>query len=121
MADSANQIARIAFFYMSNPASPTPAVPRRTFLKSSATLAAGAAVAASKPTFLTAAERKRSIGANDRIRIAHIGVGSRGREAHFVNGTLPHLKEMNFEVVAFADPWKHAGDQMNARVRWRRS
>jgi predicted dehydrogenase len=92
----------------------TPALNRRTFLKSSG-IAAAAAVTWKNP--LTAAERARSIGANDRIRIAQIGVGNRGRDAHFVKGILPHVKETNFEVVAIADPWKKAREDMNAKVK----
>jgi predicted dehydrogenase len=94
---------------------PATPLPRRDFLKTSAAVAAGTALAT--PRFLSAAERKRAIGANDRIRIAQIGVGSRGRDAHFVKGILPHLKETNFEVVAIADPWKQAREDMNAKVK----
>ena len=92
----------------------TPALDRRTFLKSSG-IAAAAAATWKNP--LTAAERARSIGANERIRIAQIGVGNRGRDAHFVKGILPHVKETNFEVVAIADPWKKAREDMNAKVK----
>jgi predicted dehydrogenase len=91
-----------------------PALPRRDFLKASATLAAGAALT---PRFLTAAERARSIGANDRIRIAQIGCGSRGRGAHLEKGILPHLKATNFEVVAIADPWKKSRDGTNEVIK----
>ncbi len=100
---------------MNTPA-PTTTLPRREFLSTSAKVAAGAALAASTPRFLTAAERARSIGANDRIRIAHIGCGSRGRDAHLVNGTLPHKDATNFEVVAIADVWKGAREKMNGVV-----
>jgi predicted dehydrogenase len=92
-------------------------LPRRGFLKSSAGLAAGAALATSTPRFLTAAERTRSIGANARIRIAQIGCGSRGRDAHLKNGILPHLAATNFEVVAIADPWSKAREQINAKIK----
>ena len=93
----------------------TPApLPRRDFLKTSAALAAGATLA---PRFLTAAERTRSIGANDRIRIAQIGVGSRGRGAHLEKGIIPHLAATNFEVVAIADPWKKARTDTNAVIK----
>ena len=102
---------------MNKPATPKPTIPRRDFLKSSATLAAGAAIASSTPTFLTAAERKRSIGANERIRIAQIGCGSRGRGAHLEKGILPHLKETNFEVVAIADPWKTSREGTNGKIK----
>ena len=93
---------------------PPPALPRRDFLKTSATLAAGAALA---PRFLTAAERTRSIGANSRIRIANIGCGSRGRTAHLEKGIIPHLAATNFEVVAIADPWRKAREDTNALVK----
>ena len=92
-------------------------LPRREFLKSSTTLAAGAALAATTPRFLTAAERARSIGANDRIRIAQIGVGSRGRGAHLEKGILPHVKATNFEVVAIADTWKVAREGTNEVIK----
>jgi predicted dehydrogenase len=80
-------------------------LPRRSFLKSSATLAAGAAVAASTPRLASAAEQKRVIGANDRIRIAQLGCGSRGRTAH-MEGIHKHVASTNFEIVAVVDPYK---------------
>jgi predicted dehydrogenase len=92
----------------------TPAVPRRSFIKTSG-IAAAAAMAWKNP--LTAAERKRSIGANDRIRIAQIGCGSRGKGAHLEKGILPHVKETNFEVVAIADPWKLSREGTNAVIK----
>jgi predicted dehydrogenase len=100
-----------------NPEPTTPAFPRRNFLKTSAGLAAGAAFATSTPRFLTAAERNRSIGANSRIRIAQIGCGSRGRDAHLKSGILPHLAATNFEVVAIADPWSKAREEINAKIK----
>ncbi len=92
----------------------TPALPRRDFLKASAAVAAAATVWKNP---LTAAERARSIGANDRIRIAQIGVGSRGKGAHLEKGILPHVKETNFEVVAIADPWKKSREGTNAVIK----
>jgi predicted dehydrogenase len=80
-------------------------LPRRSFLKSSAALAAGAAVVASTPRILSAAENKRVIGANSRIRIAQVGCGSRGRTAH-MEGIHKHVNETNFEIVAVVDPYK---------------
>ncbi len=88
-------------------------LPRRDFLKISATLATGSALA--RP--LTAGERARSIGANSRIRIAQIGCGSRGRLAHLEKGIIPHLAATNFEVVALADPWSKALEDTNALVK----
>jgi predicted dehydrogenase len=94
---------------------PKPTVlPRRDFLKTSAVLAAGATLA--RP--LTAGERARSIGANDRIRIAQIGCGDRGRTAH-MEGIHKHLEATNFEIVALADPWSKAREEANGMVnKW---
>lgn len=94
-----------------SPADATP-MPRRDFLKTSASLAATAALA--RP--LTAAERTRSIGANSRIRIAQIGCGNRGRTAH-MTGIYKHVKETNFEIVALADPWSKSREMANAKVK----
>jgi predicted dehydrogenase len=100
---------------MNTPASDS-TVPRRSFLKSTATLATGAAVAVSTPRFLTAAERARSIGANSKIRIAQIGCGSRGRTAH-MDGILKHVATTNFDIVAVSDPWSKAREEANAMVK----
>ncbi len=94
--------------------SSTPSLRRRSFLASSARLAAGVAAVGAAPRFLSAAERTRSIGANSRIRIALIGCGVRGRGSHLDNGILPHRAALNFDVVALADPWTQARDQANA-------
>src|SRR5690606_30717482 len=99
-ADTSNFTLHPSF--LRYPMSTPPALPRRNFLKTSTTLAASAALAAATPRFLTAAERRRSIGANDRIRIAQIGCGDRGCLAHLKDGILPHLAATNFEVVAIA-------------------
>ena len=98
----------------SSPA-PAPAMPRRDFLKTSATFAAASALGAT--TSVSAATYKRSIGANERIRIAQIGCGSRGRGAHLEKGILPHLQATNFEVVAIADPWKKSREDTNAKIK----
>ena len=93
----------------------TPAIPRRDFLKTSATLAAGLALGAARP--LSAASQKRVMGANDRIRIAQIGCGSRGKDAHIKSGILPHVDATNFEIVALADPWRQHREETNALVK----
>ena len=86
---------------------------RRDFLKTAGGVAAAAYIG---PSLLTAAERKRSIGANDRIRIGIIGCGSRGRDAH-MTGIYKHVQSTNFEIVALADPWRIAREQANAMVK----
>ncbi len=89
-------------------------MPRRDFLRRSAGLALGVAMASGGR--LTAVERKRSIGANDRIRIGVIGCGDRGCNAH-MEGVYKHAEAMNLEIVALADPWRIAREQANAKVR----
>lgn len=97
----------------SQPSAP-PALPRRDFLKTSAAWALGAAFASTAS--LTAAERRRAIGANDRIRIGIIGCGERGRNAH-MEGIYKHVEATNFEIVAVCDPWRVAREQANAKVK----
>ena len=97
---------------MSTPSSPS-TVTRRDFIKASATLAAGVALTAPS---LSARERARSIGANDRIRIGIIGCGERGRTAHMA-GIHAHLATTNFEIVALADPWRIHREQANGMVK----
>lgn len=92
----------------------SPALPRREFLKTAAGLALSAAAVSSRP--LSAAERRRALGANDRIRIALIGCGDRGCNAH-LEGIYKHVAAANFEVVALADPWRLARERANAKVR----
>lgn len=89
-------------------------MPRRRFIQTSAGWALGTALASRG--VLTAAERQRSIGANDRIRIGVIGCGNRGRNAH-MEGIYKHVQESNFEIVALADPWRVAREQANAKVK----
>ena len=88
-------------------------IPRRSFLKTSAGIAAATAIGA-RP--LTAAERTRSIGANSRIRIAQIGCGNRGRTAH-MEGIHKHVDATNFEIVAVADTWSKAREEANGMVK----
>lgn len=61
-----------------------------------------AAVGAAALTF-TARSYARIAGANDRIRIAQIGCGGRGRLAH-MDGVHKHDAQQNAEFVAVSDP-----------------
>src|SRR5688572_16491272 len=88
---------------------------QRSYYVKTSGLAAAAAITWQNP--LTAAERKRSIGAKERIRIAQIGCGSRGRGAHLEKGLIPHVEAHNFEVVAIADPWKVSREGTNAVIK----
>ena len=85
---------------------------RRNLLK----IAGSAAAATALSSCVSAATRRRSIGANDRIRIGMIGCGDRGRNAH-MKGVYKHVKETNFEIVALADPWRVAREQANGLVK----
>src|SRR6266542_6219324 len=91
----------------------TPSLKRRDFLKTSG-LAAAAAVAWKNP--LSAAERMRAIGANDRIRVAQLGCGSRGVGTH-MKEMKKHIKEANFEYVAVCDTWKVHREQAAATAK----
>jgi predicted dehydrogenase len=68
-------------------------VDRRTFLKHSATLAGAA----------TALSYSRILGANDRIALAHVGIGNRGHQLVDIAGKL-HQRH-NVEVTAVCDLW----------------
>jgi len=85
---------------------------RRKLLK----IAGSAAAAYAAPAAVDAATRRRSVGANDRIRIGIIGCGSRGRGAH-MKGLYPHIQASNFEITALADPWRIAREEANSLVK----
>ena len=86
---------------------------RRQFV---ATATAASLAGVSAGAVLTAAERTRAIGANDRIRIGVIGCGDRGQNA-LMKGVQKHLQTMNVEFVAVCDPWRVARETANAKVR----
>src|SRR5438874_8085470 len=56
---------------------------RRAFLNRSAVIAAGATALGS-----TALSYSRTVGANDRISLGHIGIGNRGTELDWIAGRL---------------------------------
>ena len=71
---------------------------RRSFLNKATAVAAGAATLPS-----TAISYDRIIGANDRISLAHIGVGSRGRELDWIASRLKD--QHNVEMTTVCDLW----------------
>ena len=71
---------------------------RRTFLHKSSSLIAGGA--ALYPTALSYA---RIAGANDRISLGHIGIGSRGRDLLEIVAILH--RDHNVEMTAVCDLW----------------
>jgi predicted dehydrogenase len=73
-------------------------IDRRTFLGKSGMVAGGAALTA------TALSYTKILGANDRISLGHIGIGSRGRELVEIVGAL--RSRHNVEMTAVCDLWK---------------
>jgi predicted dehydrogenase len=71
---------------------------RRTFLTTSALVAAGAAFSN------TALSYGRIVGANDRISLCHIGTGSRGGDLDWIVSQLK--SSHNVEVTAVCDLWR---------------
>lgn len=74
---------------------------RREFLKQGGLVAAAAAVGWNAKSY------GAIVGANDRVRVGVVGAGDR-----MLGGDIPAFvasqKEMNFELVAVSDIWKHA-------------
>ena len=71
---------------------------RRSFLNRTASMLAGTALGA------TAASYGRIVGANDRIFLGHIGIGSRGGELDWIASRLK--EKHNVEMTAVCDLWK---------------
>jgi predicted dehydrogenase len=82
---------------------------RRTFIASSA------AIAAASQVFPTASSR--AAGANERIRIGFIGPGGRGFDAH-VKTLSKHQKEgMNIELASVCDVYSVQRDEVAAYIK----
>ncbi len=71
---------------------------RRSFLHRTASMLAGTALGA------TAASYGRIVGANDRVSLGHIGIGSRGGELDWIVSRL--RAKHNVEMTAVCDLWK---------------
>ena len=76
----------------------TEKIDRRSFLSKSATIMGGAALAS------TALSYKNIVGANDRISLAHVGIGSRGSELDQIAAQLKTSHRV--EMTAVCDLWK---------------
>jgi len=72
---------------------------RRDFLSASAVVIAGRVVLPG-----TAASYERILGANDRISLGHIGIGSRGRDLDLIASKLQSSHHV--EMTAVCDLWK---------------
>src|SRR6266567_1336201 len=90
-----------------NEKSPSPGVPRREFIKKTAT---AAAVVASAPLLKTPVYGQNQApstgvtGANSRIVVGFIGVGGQGFNAH-VRQVKSHASENNVALAAVCDVW----------------
>jgi predicted dehydrogenase len=71
---------------------------RRTFLKQSAIVAAGALAFSAK-------SYARIMGANDRVRVGVIGFSDRLKYS-LLPSFMNHSKELNFEIIGVSDIWK---------------
>src|SRR5436189_6252485 len=88
---------------------------RREFL---ASITAAGAISPVAPRGLDAKTQRRSIGANDRIRIGLIGCGSRGIGTEMAS-VRDHATAENVEVVAVYDPWRVAmADAASKAKEW---
>jgi predicted dehydrogenase len=83
---------------------PKKEIKRREFLQKSLVLAAGSAALRS-----TAFSYARIAGANERISLGHVGIGSRGTELDSIVSTLKDSH--NVEVTAVCDLWTHNREQ----------
>jgi len=72
---------------------------RRDFLKKASAGAAGTVLLS------TAKSYARVLGANDRVRVAFVGLGDRAKDA-LVPSFMAHAKELNFELVGLSDIWR---------------
>ncbi|PYV46317.1 MAG: hypothetical protein DMG92_18350 [Acidobacteria bacterium] len=75
---------------------------RRTFLAGSAAVI-GAAVIPNAVSYA------RILGANDRISLAHIGIGNRGQELDWI--IAQHKIDKNVEMTAVCDLWNMRRDR----------
>src|SRR5437588_12063922 len=88
---------------------------RREFLQQGAAMAAGgAAIAAGSPAMTgSALSYSRTVGANDRISLGHIGIGNRGTELDWIAGRLKD--KHNVEMTAVCDLWTVNREKAAAR------
>jgi predicted dehydrogenase len=80
---------------------------RRDFLSKSAVAIAGSAVLPR-----TAASYEKTLGANDRISLGHIGIGNRGGELDQIASQLKSTH--NVEMTAVCDLWKNNREKATA-------
>ncbi len=91
----------------------TPEQTRRDFLKA---VTAATAVSFVAPRGVDAITQRRSLGANDRIRIGIIGCGSRGVGTE-MDSVHKHAQAENLEVIAVYDPWRVASEEAAGKAK----
>lgn len=89
------------------------AVSRRHFIRESAK--ASAAVYAAALGF-SAKSYENIIGANDRVRLGVVGYSDRFRQA-LLPSFMNHHKELNFDIIAVSDLWKHRREEGQAFLK----
>ncbi|HEX5082840.1 MAG TPA: Gfo/Idh/MocA family oxidoreductase [Blastocatellia bacterium] len=83
---------------------------RRDFIRTTSAAAAGAGL-----TNLNVLRPERVMGANGRVRVAIVGAGERMLSS-LVPAFFSHAEELNFELVAVCDIWKHHRETHTARI-----
>jgi predicted dehydrogenase len=83
---------------------------RRDFIRTTSAVAAGAGL-----TNLNILRPERVMGANGRVRVAIVGAGER-MMGSLVPAFFSMAEELNFEVVAVCDIWKHHRETNSAKI-----
>ena len=84
---------------------------RRDFVKTTSVAAAGLAA-----TSMPAYSYDRIIGSNGKVRVAIVGAGDRMTQS-LVPAFFSQSEELNFELVAVCDIWKHHRETNTAKIQ----
>lgn len=84
---------------------------RRDFIRTSSAAAAGAGL-----TNLNVLRPERVLGSNGRVRVAIVGAGDRMMSS-LVPAFFTQSEELNFELVAVCDIWKHHRETNSAKIQ----
>src|SRR5262245_20804574 len=83
---------------------------RRDFIRTTSAVAAGAGL-----TNLNILRPERVMGSNGRVRVAIVGAGDRMMSS-LVPAFFMNAEELNFELVAVCDIWKHHRETNTAEI-----
>ncbi|MGH9801901.1 MAG: twin-arginine translocation signal domain-containing protein, partial [Blastocatellia bacterium] len=84
---------------------------RRDFMKTTSVAAAGLAA-----TSMPAYSYDRIVGSNGKVRTAIVGAGDRMMQS-LVPAYFSQSEELNFELVAVCDIWKHHRETNTAKIQ----